>query len=89
MSIKLEVFTSKTCPHCPSAVAVAQKVKEQLGDELDFQHLDVDENMDKVREYMIMSVPTIVIDGKVAFIGAPTGEELLEAINKRKSSNSP
>ena len=76
MSVKVEVFTSKTCPHCPSAVAVAQKVKDQLGDELDFQHLDVDENIDKVREYMIMSIPTVVIDGKVAFIGAPSEEQL-------------
>ncbi|MBE6487580.1 MAG: thioredoxin [Methanosphaera stadtmanae] len=88
MSIKLEVFTSKTCPHCPSAVTVAQKVKEQLGDELDFQHLDVDENIDKVRQYQLMSVPTIVIDGKIAFIGAPSEEELLQSIKKRQLLNS-
>jgi len=88
MSIKLEVFTSKTCPHCPSAVTVAQKVKEQLGDELDFQHLDVDENIDKVRQYQLMSIPTIVIDGKIAFIGAPSEEELLQSIKKRQLLNS-
>lgn len=88
MSIKLEVFTSKTCPHCPSAVTVAQKVKDQLGDELDFQHLDVDENIDKVRQYQLMSVPTIVIDGKIAFIGAPSEEELLQSIKKRQLLNS-
>ena len=88
MSVKLEVFTSKTCPHCPSAIAVAQKAKEEYGDELDFQQLDVDENIDKVREYQLMSVPTLVIDGKVEFIGAPTEEELIRAIKKRQLLNS-
>jgi small redox-active disulfide protein 1 len=88
MSVKLEVFTSQTCPHCPGALAVAQKVKEEFGDELEYEHLDVAENMDKVGEYGIMSVPTLVIDGKVEFIGAPTEEELTRKIKKRILLNS-
>lgn len=88
MSVKVEVFTSKTCPHCPGAIAVAQKVKEQFGDEMDFEHLDVDENMEKVREYGLMSVPTVVVDGKVEFIGAPTEEELTQKVKKRILLNS-
>lgn len=83
MSVKLEVFTSTTCPHCPSAVAVAEKAKTELGDDLDYEHLNVDENMDKVREYKIMSVPTLVIDGEVSFIGAPSEEELITKIKSK------
>lgn len=88
MSVKVEVFTSKTCPHCPSAIAVAQKVKEQFGDEMDLELLDVDENIDKVREYGLMSVPTVVVDGKVEFIGAPTEDELTRKVKKRILLNS-
>lgn len=88
MSVKVEVFTSQGCPHCPGALAVVQKVKDELGDEIEFEHMDVNENMDKVREYGLMSVPTVVIDGKVEFIGAPTEEELKRKIKKRQLLNS-
>ena len=43
----------------------------------------VNENMDKVQEYTIMSVPTVVIDGEVAFIGAPSTEELVEKLKEK------
>lgn len=82
MSVKLEVFTSQSCPYCPMAVAAAEKAVEELGDDVDYQHLNVDENLDKVREYQIMSVPTIVVDGEVAFIGAPEPEEIVRKIKK-------
>lgn len=83
MVVKLEVYTSQTCPHCPAAKEVAQKVKDALGDDLDYQPLDVSENMDKVREYGIMSVPTLIIDGEIAFIGAPSEEELMQKIKSK------
>ncbi|MBQ6220564.1 MAG: MJ0307 family thioredoxin [Methanosphaera sp.] len=82
MSVKLEVFTSQSCPYCPMAVAAAEKAVEELGDDVDYEHLNVDENLDKVREYQIMSVPTIVVDGEVAFIGAPEPEEIVRKIKK-------
>ena len=56
MTVKLEVFTSHSCPYCPMAVEVAEQMVKKFGDDLDYQHLDVDENMEKVREYEIMSV---------------------------------
>lgn len=31
-------------------------------------------------DYQIMAVPTIVIDGEVAFVGAPTDAELIEKL---------
>lgn len=83
MTVKLEVFTSQGCPHCPVAVAAAEKVKEEIGDELDYEHLDVNENIDKVREYGLMSVPTVVVDGNIEFIGAPTPDELLQVIKSK------
>ncbi len=82
MTVTLEVFTSHSCPYCPVAVEVAEKVMQNFGDEVEYSHLNVDENMDKVREYQIMSVPTVVINGKTAFIGAPDEEELTKKLKK-------
>ncbi len=35
MVVKVEVFTSDSCPHCPAAVNVANEAKEVLGDAAD------------------------------------------------------
>ncbi len=82
MTVKLEVFTSHSCPHCPKAIAVAEEVVPEFGDSVEYEHYSVEENMDKVQEYQIMSVPTLVINGKTAFIGAPTNEELTKKLKK-------
>lgn len=83
MTVKLEVYTSKTCPYCPMAVAAAEDAVKELGDAVEYEHLDVDENMDKVRKYQIMSVPTVVIDDEVAFIGAPESNELISKLKEK------
>ncbi len=83
MTVKLEVYTSKTCPYCPMAEEAAQAAVKELGDVVEYEHLDVDENMDKVRQHQIMSVPTVVIDDEVAFIGAPQASELIEKIKTK------
>lgn len=83
MTVKLEVFTSQTCPYCPMATQAAESAVAQLGDKIDYEHLDVAENPAKVREYQIMSVPTIVIDGEVAFVGAPSAIDLINKLKEK------
>lgn len=82
MSVKLEVFTSQSCPYCPMAVDAAEKAVAELGDDVEYEHLDVNENMDKVQKYRIMSVPAVVIEEEVAFVGAPEPEELIRKLRK-------
>ncbi|OED30883.1 thioredoxin family protein [Methanosphaera sp. WGK6] len=83
MTIKLEVFTSQSCPYCPMAIDAAEKAVEELGDVIEFEHLDVNENMSKVRELQIMSVPTVVIDNEVAYVGAPEAAELIATLKSK------
>lgn len=84
MVIKVEVFKTDSCPHCPSAVNAAESAKEKFGDQIDVEIVNANDpaNIDRARQYQIMTVPTIVIDGNVEFIGAPTDSEL---INKLES----
>ena len=35
MAIKVEVFSTSTCPHCPAAIDAAEKAKAKLGDAID------------------------------------------------------
>ena len=83
MAIKVEVFSTNSCPHCPSAIDAAQVAKDKLGDAIDVEVLKIDESDEhrqKAINYQIMAVPTIVIDGEVVFVGAPSDDELIEKI---------
>ena len=83
MAIKVEVFSTNSCPHCPAAIDAAQKAKDKLGDAIDVEVVKIDESQDNYKraiEYQIMAVPTIVIDGDVAFVGAPHDFELIEKL---------
>jgi len=48
------LFTTKTCPNCPTA-------KDYLKDVYGIEYLDASENMSLVREYNIKSAPTLVV----------------------------
>ena len=85
MAIKVEVFSTSTCPHCPAAIDAAQQAKDKLGDAIEVESVKFDdpsnpENRQRAIDYQIMAVPTIVIDGEVAFVGAPYSDELIEKL---------
>ena len=83
MAIKVEVFSTNSCPHCPSAIDAAQVAKDKLGDAIDVEVVKIDEskeNYERAIQYQIMAVPTIIIDGEVAFVGAPREDELIEKL---------
>ena len=83
MAIKVEVFSTNSCPHCPSAIDAAQIAKDKLGDAIDVEVVKIDEseeNRKRAIDYQIMAVPTIVINGEVTFVGAPSDDELIEKL---------
>jgi predicted thioredoxin/glutaredoxin len=45
-------------------------------DDIEVKYIDATEDPGTVEKYSIMAVPTIVIDGEVAFVGAPSSEQL-------------
>ncbi len=86
MAIKVEVFSTSTCPHCPGAIAAAERAKDKLGDAINVESVKIDAdpaNRQRAIDYQIMAVPTIVIDGEVVFVGAPTDEQLIEELESR------
>ena len=83
MAIKVEVFSTNSCPHCPAAIDAALAAEAKLGDSIEVESVKIDEseeNRQRAIDYQIMAVPTIVIDGDVAFVGAPSDAELIEKI---------
>ncbi len=67
--VHIQVFVTLTCPHCPTAAAVAHK----LAIESDFVKADVIDSSEfpqLAQKYSVMGVPKIVINEKVEFVGA-------------------
>lgn len=83
--VNVEVFTSPTCPHCPGAVMAADEARKQLGDKIDVKVVDVsdNENVQRAMDYGISAVPTIVIDGNVEFVGAPSIPDLIARLEEK------
>lgn len=84
MVVKVEVFTSPSCPYCPMAVEVVNEVEKEMPGTLEVEKIDIMEDREKAIEYGLMAVPAIALNGVVRFVGAPAKEELLKAIEEEK-----
>ena len=82
MVVKIEVFTSPTCPYCPMAIEVVDEAKKDLGDVLEVKTVDIMQDREKAVNYGLMAVPAIAMNGVVKFVGAPSKEELMQAIKE-------
>ncbi|HYB92579.1 MAG TPA: MJ0307 family thioredoxin [archaeon] len=82
MPVKIEVFCSPYCPHCPRAVEVVNTVAKRFGEKVTVEEINTftPEGEEKADAYGIFAVPTIVINGKVKFTGAPSEQEFLATI---------
>jgi small redox-active disulfide protein 1 len=82
MVVKVEVFTSPSCPYCPMAVELVEEVKKDMPDDIEVEKIDIMVDREKAIEYGLMAVPAIALNGVVRFVGAPGKEELVEAIKE-------
>jgi len=83
MSAKLIVFHMERCPNCPLAKKVARKVAEEHG--LEYQEIDVEEDMITALQCGVASTPSIAIEvnGSVEVLfrsEVPQENQLKEAV---------
>lgn len=82
MVVKVEVFTSPSCPYCPMAIDVVDAVKKEMQGDIEVEKIDIMQNREKAVEYGLMAVPAVAINGVIKFVGAPQREELEKAIKE-------
>ena len=86
--VKIEVYFSPVCPHCPGAKRLVADVASRYEGRVDVEEVDTFTH-DGIKRGMandVMVVPTVFIDGEKKFVGFPFAEEDLvasieEAIN--------
>jgi glutaredoxin-like protein len=67
--VHIQVFVTLTCPHCPSAAAIAHKLAVE-NDMIRADVIDATEFPQLAQKYNVIGVPKVVINEKVEFIGA-------------------
>lgn len=80
--MKITVYTGTNCPKCPPAKEVCRQVAGEMN--LEFEELDIKENMIEALQNQIASTPSIMLDDEVVFRSEPpTKELLLDEIRRR------
>ena len=67
--VHIQVFVTLTCPHCPSAAAIAHKLAVE-SDMIRADVIDATEFPQLAQKYSVIGVPKVVINEKVEFVGA-------------------
>jgi glutaredoxin-like protein len=85
--VVIETIVTPSCPYCPYAVLMANMFAYEAykagSKNVTSIVVEAYENMDIAQKYAVSSVPSIVINGRVEFIGVPYEEQLLEVLIKR------
>lgn len=76
---RVQVLSTPGCAGCAQTKRLVTRVLEQLPG-LDWEEIDLTEQPELAAEYGIMSVPAVVIDGRLAFTGVPKEEALRQKL---------
>ena len=79
--IVIKVFTTLTCPHCPTAAAMAHKFAME-NSLIKAEAIDASEFPDLAIKYGVMGVPKVVVNEKIEFVGALPEDMFLEQVLK-------
>ena len=84
---KIEIFTSPTCPHCPSAKRIAEEI---TNDRNDVKVVETSTHSKKgqkrAKSLQVRSLPTIFVtsteyEGKIGHVGTPSKDRLSQMVN--------
>ncbi|MBI2595235.1 thioredoxin [Candidatus Daviesbacteria bacterium] len=82
--VKLLDFWAPWCGPCKIMNPVIEEIEKELGDKIEVEKINVDENPQKASQYGVMSIPTYIIekDGKeiARKIGVTPKAELIKLL---------
>ena len=80
--VYVEEFMSPGCVGCPVAKQMLKELSEELKGEIIVEEVDITVDTTRAAQYGIMSVPAIVINGVLKFMGVPKKEELKKELEE-------
>lgn len=80
MTVKVEIFYILGCKACLAAHDELRAAAQESVSDIDWRELNVLEQLDYAVELGVLTLPSIVIDGKLAFTSMPTVAQLRAAL---------
>ncbi len=81
--MKVEIFHTPGCSACAATQDELRRVAFGIVKDLDWQELNVLDELDYAVELGVLTLPSIVIDGKLVFTSMPTAAQLRAALIER------
>lgn len=79
--MRVQLVTSQSCAHCMQAKEALDRIKKDTPNlEIEVVDLLKPEGMELAQKYGIMASPGIIINGKLAFQGGATEEQLRQSL---------
>ena len=81
--IEIEILTSNLgCSKCDLAMEIIKKVTSKYEGKIKVIKTDIIKHPEKLTKYSVLTTPSVVINGKLAFEGTPNEKELDEKIKR-------
>jgi len=61
MILKIIMFKGKGCPDCGRMASVYNELSEEFKNTVEFEDLDISENISVAVDYGVMSIPTLLV----------------------------
>jgi hypothetical protein len=83
--MKIEMFYTPGCSACIAQHDELRATAEATVKDLEWRDINVLDNVDRAVDLGVLTLPSIVIDGEVAFTSMPTVAQLRKALAHRNA----
>ena len=81
--VNIEILTTELgCSKCELAMEIINRVVKKYKGQIKVIKTDITKHPDKLMKYNVMTTPSIIINGKLAFEGTPKENELDKKIKE-------
>jgi thioredoxin 1 len=87
--VKIDVYFSPVCPHCPGAKRLVAEVSSEHGGRVEEINTYTREGIERGMANGVMAVPMVFVDGVKKFVGFPFSREALAAAVDDALARSP
>lgn len=83
--MKLELFYAPGCEKCAANREKLKQAAREVDANLEWNELDVLENMDYAVELGVLALPALAINGALVFPSLPSPKQLVEAMTRHRA----
>lgn len=81
--MKVEVFHAPGCSACAAARDDLRAAAKEAVKDIEWHEVNVVDNLDRTVELGVLTLPAVVIDGKLVFTSLPSAAQLRQALIER------